>query len=97
MELDFYCLGAVFGCGVMLGVGLILALSKGWQLTFAGFVIAPIFAGVMALHAKLVVRCDHVRRGILAVLTFFISCIVLASAKVHVTLLVFLYLFDALH
>ena len=44
--------------GAMLGVGLIWALTRGWQLTLAGFAIAPVFAGVMALQTKLVVRCE---------------------------------------
>ena len=42
----------------MLGVGLIWALTRGWQLTLAGFAVAPVFAGVMALQTKLVVRCE---------------------------------------
>jgi ATP-binding cassette, subfamily B (MDR/TAP), member 1 len=42
----------------MLGVGLIWALVRGWQLTLAGFAIAPVFAGVMALQTRLVVKCE---------------------------------------
>ncbi|TBU63518.1 P-loop containing nucleoside triphosphate hydrolase protein [Dichomitus squalens] len=42
----------------MLGVGLIWALVRGWQLTLVGFAIAPVFAGVMALQAKLVSKCE---------------------------------------
>lgn len=42
----------------MLGVGLIWALVRGWQLTLAGFAIAPVFAGVMALQSNLVAKCE---------------------------------------
>ena len=44
--------------GAMLGVGLVWALIRGWQLTLAGFAIAPVFAGVMALQTRLVVKCE---------------------------------------
>ena len=44
--------------GAKLGVGLIWALVRGWQLTLAGFAIAPVFAGVMALQMRLVVQCE---------------------------------------
>ena len=43
----------------MFGVGLIWALVRGWQLTLAGFAIAPVFAGVMALQTRLVVKCEE--------------------------------------
>ena len=42
----------------MLGVGLIWALVRGWQLTLVGFAIAPVFAGVMALQSNLVSKCE---------------------------------------
>lgn len=42
----------------MLGVGLLWALIQGWQLTLAGFAIAPVFAGVMALQSMLVANCE---------------------------------------
>nr|WCD39451.1 Ste6-1 [Ganoderma boninense] len=42
----------------MLGVGLIWALARGWQLTLVGFAIAPVFAGVMALQARFVSGCE---------------------------------------
>ncbi|KAF8995678.1 hypothetical protein BDQ17DRAFT_1545084 [Cyathus striatus] len=42
----------------MLGVGLIWALVRGWQFTFVGFAIAPIFAGAMALQMRLVAKCE---------------------------------------
>ncbi len=48
--------GAVVGA--MLGVGLTWAMVRGWQLTLAGFAIAPVFAGVMALQTRLVARCE---------------------------------------
>jgi len=41
----------------MLGVGLLWAFIKGWQLTFAGLAIAPGFATTMAVQTKLVARC----------------------------------------
>ena len=44
--------------GAMLGIGLFWALIRGWQLTLAGFAIAPIFAGVMVLQTRLVVKCE---------------------------------------
>ena len=44
--------------GAMLGVGLVWALIRGWQLTLAGFAIAPVFAGAMALQTRLVVQCE---------------------------------------
>ncbi|KAF8889740.1 P-loop containing nucleoside triphosphate hydrolase protein [Gymnopilus junonius] len=42
----------------MLGVGLVWALVWGWQLTLAGFAIAPVFGGVMALQTRLVAGCE---------------------------------------
>ncbi|KAJ7673984.1 P-loop containing nucleoside triphosphate hydrolase protein [Mycena polygramma] len=42
----------------MLGVGLVWALVKGWQLTLVGFAIAPVFAGAMAVQAGLVAKCE---------------------------------------
>ncbi|KII91881.1 hypothetical protein PLICRDRAFT_104545 [Plicaturopsis crispa FD-325 SS-3] len=42
----------------MLGVGLIWALIRGWQLTLVGFAIAPIFAGTMALQTSLAAKCE---------------------------------------
>jgi hypothetical protein len=47
-----------FLVGAMLGVGLIWALTRKWQLTLAGFAVVPVFAGVTALQTKLVVRCE---------------------------------------
>ena len=44
--------------GTMLGVGLIWALARGWQLTLVGFAIAPVFAGVMAVQSNLVAKCE---------------------------------------
>ncbi|KAF7294849.1 hypothetical protein MIND_01022800 [Mycena indigotica] len=42
----------------MLGVGLIWALVKGWQLTLVGFAIAPVFAVAMAVQTGLVAKCE---------------------------------------
>jgi ATP-binding cassette, subfamily B (MDR/TAP), member 1 len=48
------------GCVVlaMVGVGLVWAMVRGWQLTMVGVGLAPIFSGVMALQAVLVGRCE---------------------------------------
>ena len=48
------------GCVVaaMLGVGLVWAMVWGWQLTLVGVAVAPVFAGVMALQAALVAKCE---------------------------------------
>lgn len=42
----------------MLGLGLIWALVRGWQLTLVGFAIAPIFAVTMAVQTNLVAQCE---------------------------------------
>ncbi|KAF9045011.1 P-loop containing nucleoside triphosphate hydrolase protein [Panaeolus papilionaceus] len=42
----------------MLSVGLLWALIRGWELTLAGFAIAPVFAGVMAVQSRLVAKCE---------------------------------------
>ncbi|CAA7261014.1 unnamed protein product [Cyclocybe aegerita] len=42
----------------MLGVGLIWAFVRGWQLTLAGLAIAPVFAITMVVQSKLVARCE---------------------------------------
>nr|GAT53256.1 predicted protein [Mycena chlorophos] len=42
----------------MLGVGLIWALVLGWQLTFVGFAIAPVFAAAMAVQTGLVSKAE---------------------------------------
>ena len=42
----------------MLAVGLVWALVRGWQLTFVGFAIAPVFVGVMGLQTRLVAGCE---------------------------------------
>src|SRR5271168_3325242 len=57
----FSFVSAAEGCHAMLGVGSGWALIRGWQLTLAGFVIAPVFAGAMALQTRL---WFSVRRGI---------------------------------
>ena len=48
------------GCVVaaMVGVGLVWAMARGWQLTMVGVVVIPVFAGTMALQAALVTRCE---------------------------------------
>jgi hypothetical protein len=42
----------------MLGVGLVWAFIRGWQLTLAGLAIAPVFAITMAVQTKLVAKCE---------------------------------------
>jgi ATP-binding cassette subfamily B (MDR/TAP) protein 1 len=42
----------------MLGVGLVWAMVRGWQLTLVGFAIAPIFAVTMAVQTSLVAKCE---------------------------------------
>ena len=51
-------IGQCLVVSAMLGVGMIWALIRGWQLTLAGVAIAPVFAGVMALQTGLVARCE---------------------------------------
>ncbi len=50
--------GQCFVVLTMLSVGLIWALVRGWQLTLAGFAIAPVFAGVMALQTRWVAEAE---------------------------------------
>ena len=42
----------------MLGVGLVWAFIRGWQLTLAGLAIAPVFAVTMSVQSSLVARCE---------------------------------------
>ena len=42
----------------MLGVGLIWALARGWQLTLVGFAIAPVFVLTMVVQSRLVAKCE---------------------------------------
>ncbi|KAM6501467.1 P-loop containing nucleoside triphosphate hydrolase protein [Amanita muscaria] len=51
-------IGQCLVVSAMLGVGLLWALARGWQLTLAGVAIAPVFAGVMALQTGLVAKCE---------------------------------------
>ncbi|EIN14636.1 P-loop containing nucleoside triphosphate hydrolase protein [Punctularia strigosozonata HHB-11173 SS5] len=51
-------IGQFFVVTAMLGVGLVWALVQGWQLTLVGLAIAPVFAGCMALQARLVGNCE---------------------------------------
>lgn len=53
------CVGQSVAVVSMLGVGLIWALVQGWQLTLAGLAIAPVFAGVMAVQARLVANTER--------------------------------------
>ncbi|KAF9528280.1 P-loop containing nucleoside triphosphate hydrolase protein [Crepidotus variabilis] len=51
-------LGQCLVVGTMLGVGLVWAFVRGWQLTLAGLAIAPVFGVLMAVQSKLVARCE---------------------------------------
>jgi ATP-binding cassette subfamily B (MDR/TAP) protein 1 len=44
--------------GAMLGVGIVWAIVRGWQLTLAGCAIAPVFALTMAVQSGLVAGCE---------------------------------------
>jgi len=50
--------GQFFVVATMLGVGLVWAFIRGWQLTLAGLAIAPVFAITMAVQTKLVAKCE---------------------------------------
>jgi len=50
--------GQFFVVAAMLGVGLVWAFIRGWQLTLAGLAIAPVFAITMAVQTKFVARCE---------------------------------------
>ena len=71
--------GQFFVVGAMLGVGLVWAMVRGWQLTLAGFAIAPVFAVTMAVQTGLVAGCEvrnkrareEVARGYYDVCFFF--------------------------
>lgn len=43
----------------MVGVGLVWAFIRGWQLTLAGVAIAPVFAVTMAIQTGLVAKCEQ--------------------------------------
>ena len=76
--------GQFFVVGAMLGVGLVWAMVRGWQLTLAGLAIAPVFAVTMAVQTGLVAGCEvrnkrareEVARGYYDVCFFFFSKIV---------------------
>ncbi|KAL1740970.1 P-loop containing nucleoside triphosphate hydrolase protein [Schizophyllum fasciatum] len=46
----------------MFGIGLLWALARGWELTLAGFAVAPVFMGVMAIQTRLVGECERRNR-----------------------------------
>ena len=50
--------GQFFIIATMLGVGLVWAFIRGWQLMLAGLAIAPVFAITMAVQTKLVAKCE---------------------------------------
>ncbi|KAK2466561.1 hypothetical protein APHAL10511_001423 [Amanita phalloides] len=51
-------IGQCLVVSAMLGVGIVWALIRGWQLTLAGVAIAPVFAGAMALQTGLAAKCE---------------------------------------
>jgi len=68
----------------MLGVGLVWALVRGWQLTLAGFAIAPVFTVTMTVQTRLVAKCEvrnkrareEVSRGYYDVCGFYLFIII---------------------
>jgi len=42
----------------MLGVGLIWAMVRGWELTLVGLAVAPVFAVIMSVQTTLVGKCE---------------------------------------
>ncbi|KAI5886457.1 uncharacterized protein SCHCODRAFT_02672667 [Schizophyllum commune H4-8] len=46
----------------MFGSGLLWALARGWELNLAGFAVAPVFMGVMAIQTQLVGECERRNR-----------------------------------
>jgi len=88
------------GCVVvaMVGVGLLWAVVRGWQLTLVGVAVAPVFAGVMALQATLVARCEirnkrareDVAKGYYGVRLFFVLFFFVLGAEID-GLCVFLF------
>lgn len=42
----------------MLGVGLVWAMIRGWQLTTVGLAIAPVFAAAIVIQTRLVTKCE---------------------------------------
>ncbi|KAJ8596855.1 hypothetical protein M405DRAFT_804734 [Rhizopogon salebrosus TDB-379] len=51
-------LGQIVAVGAMMTIGLIWAMAWGWQLTFVGLAIGPVFVGVMGLQTNLVAKCE---------------------------------------
>jgi ATP-binding cassette, subfamily B (MDR/TAP), member 1 len=50
--------GQIVAVGAMMTIGLIWAMAWGWQLTFVGLAIGPVFVGVMGLQTNLVAKCE---------------------------------------
>lgn len=50
--------GQIVAVGAMMIVGLLWAMAWGWQLTFVGLAIGPVFVGVMGLQTNLVAKCE---------------------------------------
>jgi len=48
------CLGMAIVVISMLGLGLVWSLVVGWQLTLVGLAVVPVFAGAMAIQAKMI-------------------------------------------
>ncbi|KIJ29925.1 hypothetical protein M422DRAFT_53957 [Sphaerobolus stellatus SS14] len=48
------CFGMALVVFAMLGLGLVWSLVQGWQLTLVGVAIVPIFAGAMAIQARMI-------------------------------------------
>lgn len=50
--------GQIVAVGAMMTIGLLWAMAWGWQLTFVGLAIGPVFVGVMGLQTNLVAKCE---------------------------------------
>jgi len=82
-------LGQSFVVAALLGVGLVWALIKGWQLTLVGFAIVPVFAVAMAVQTNLATRCEvrnkrakeEVAKAYYQVLPYFHSFFVLLTVR----------------
>ncbi|KAG2130150.1 P-loop containing nucleoside triphosphate hydrolase protein [Suillus bovinus] len=51
--------GQIVAVGAMMIIGLFWAMAWGWQLTFVGLAIGPVFVGVMGIQTNLVAKCEE--------------------------------------
>jgi ATP-binding cassette subfamily B (MDR/TAP) protein 1 len=50
--------GQIVAVGAMMMIGLLWAMTWGWQLTLVGLAIGPVFVGVMGLQTNLMAKCE---------------------------------------